>query len=113
MYFFVSWWQAPKELNKQTNKHTKSNYSQLLLVVGPAWSVVDSPSFTPLEKTEFPVPRKYQLQRASRLGVGLCDHFLFSVLGDVLFDLYGQACAATACEFISVSVLLRLKDTVC
>lgn len=34
-----------------------------------------------LEKTDFPFNSGYQLQLASRLGAGLCAHFLFAVLG--------------------------------
>lgn len=32
---------------------------------GWPWSVVDIPTVTPLKKTDFPIPRSYQLQTAS------------------------------------------------
>jgi hypothetical protein len=40
------------------------------------WMEVDIPSDTPLEKTDFSLPRRLQLQTASWLGVGICFHNL-------------------------------------
>lgn len=83
---------------------------QRLLSTGPALSVVDRPSETSVEKTDFPLPRRYQLQIALWLGVGHCVYF-FSVLGLCLVcRLY--ACHHRLCEFISGFVLLYLEDNV-
>lgn len=84
---------------------------QRLLSTGPALSVVDRPSETSGEKTDFPLPRRCQLQIALWLGVGHCVYFFFSVLGlGLVCRLY--ACHHSLCEIICGSVLLYLEDNV-
>lgn len=43
----------------------------------------DKPSDTELEKTDFPLPIRYQVNGASWLGSEFCIYFLFSVLSYV------------------------------
>lgn len=43
--------------------------------------MVDTLTVTPLKKTDFFSPRSYQLHVVLWLGIELCTHFLFSVLG--------------------------------
>lgn len=65
---------------------------------GQPWSAADILSDATLEKTDFPFNSGYQLQLASRLGAGLCDHFLFAVLGFCLVWSAGLVCAVSLCE---------------
>lgn len=71
-----------------THKHTRTHTSGVHFVLANyCWardrpgSVVDMPSDTPLKKANFPSPSKYQLQIVAWLWMGLCVHFLVSVLG--------------------------------
>lgn len=84
---------------------------QRLLSTEPALSVVDGPSEPSMEKIDFPLPRRYQLQIASWLGVGLCVYFFFSVLGLCLVCML-YACHHSLCEFMCGSILLYLEDQV-
>lgn len=48
------------------------------------WSVADTPSDTPLEKTDFPLASRDQFKIASRLGLGPWFHFPLS--GHILLE---------------------------
>ena len=48
---------------------------------GLTWGMVDMYSHTPLGKSDFPFAIRNELQITSWLGLGLCVHFPFSVLG--------------------------------
>lgn len=75
--------------------------TKLLLSMGPA--------VTPLRKTDFSLSHQ---QIGSRLGMGLCVHCPFSVLGFCLaWTCAGFLQAHSLCEFIYASALC-LEDTV-
>jgi hypothetical protein len=74
--------------------------------------VVDIPSETPLKNINFPFPSRFHLQITYLLGVGL-TLLLFSA--GILSDLKlcrPYMCCHNLCEFICVSVLLCLEDTI-
>lgn len=73
------------------------------------WSVADTPSVTPLKKTEFSSPRGCQLQIASGRGVGLYAHSPSSMLGYVCLELLH---ATASCKPICVPSLLHLEGRV-
>lgn len=56
-------------------------FGQLLLGMGLLWSMAGRPSDSPLENTDLPSPRRFLLQVASELGMDLCVHIPFSLLG--------------------------------
>lgn len=59
-----------------------------------------------LQKTDYPYPSRHQQQIASRLGVGHCVHFVFSVLGSYLvWTCAGLEHAVSLCKLIYGAVL--------
>ena len=81
---------------------------------GMTWSVVDTPSDTPLEKKNlfFSFPSRYQFQISSWMGLELCVTFPFLSAG-ILSGL--NPCRSCVCwhrlyEFTCVSVLFCLGD---
>ena len=62
------------KINKPTNKHGFYLVGRLLWDVGPALSVGNIPSGTPLEKTDFTFASWYQLQINLWLEVEPCVH---------------------------------------
>lgn len=76
------------------------------------------PSDSPLAKTDFPSLRSCQLQIVTNnflTGVGLCAHFLFSMLGfPVAWTCAGRPCAPcrSLCGYICVSVPLCLGQSI-
>lgn len=80
------------------------------------WTMVDIPFKLHWRKLIFPLPVSYQLQITCWLGAGPCPLLPFSAGILACLSLYkpftGLLCAATISEFMCVSVLLYLKDTV-
>lgn len=71
------------------------------------------PTSAPL-KGWFPSPRRYQVQVAWGLGVGVCVHFLSSSLGVCLvWSCAGHmhAVIVSVCEFLDASALLCLETS--
>lgn len=106
----------PKKTIRQSNtkqkvhkKHVLANYS---LAKDLPSRVAEIPNGTRLEKT-LGFGRGYQSQRASCLGVGLCVHFPFSVLGFLsgLNLCRSWVCCHNSCGFPCASALLCLDDT--
>lgn len=101
----------PTTPNTSTRKWTEKLGSllcvgQLHLIWGLPQSVVEISRHIPLEKTDF--LRRYQLRIASLLGTGLCAVSLLSAGLLSCLNLYCHS----LCEFVCVSVLLCLEDTI-
>lgn len=59
---------------------------QLVLGRGRPWSAVETPSGIPLEKRDFPLPRRYQMLVVSWFEVRLWVHIPFPVMGFCLIQ---------------------------
>ena len=77
------------------------------------WSVLDMPSDSPSEKTDFPFASRYQLQVAFWFGWFGCS--LFPLSAEIPSDLgLCRSCvfSLSLCEYICASILLGLEDPV-
>lgn len=94
---------------KAYKKQSMFCVDQLFLSWNLLWHVVGIPSEITWKKTDFPFPRRYQLQMASWLAVGLCIHFPF--LLEVCLGV--NVCRFCRCyNSLCVSFLLCLEDVV-
>lgn len=62
------------------------------------WNVVDMPSETPFEKTDFPFPGRYQLQIAYWLGIRRL--FTFQIKNSFLGEAASVHCLLVICPFL-------------
>lgn len=85
---------------------------RLLLGIELPLSAGNTPSDTPLDKTDFPFPYRHHLQIASWVGVGICFYFPFSVLGHCLGLIFVGLVHVpiVSVKFICTSVLLYLES---
>lgn len=106
----------PKEVAPESGELFKSYFVvvvavvvQLFLSTGLPWSVVNSPSVSPLEKTDLPFPTRYQLQAVSWLAVQLSAHFPFCAWILSGFTCAGLVRAATVfvSSYVHLSVVSR------
>lgn len=83
------------------------------LLHSTSWNVLDKPSDSPSEKTDFPFASRYQLQVAFWFGWFGCPLFPLSPEFPSVMGLC-RSCvfSLSLCEYTCASILLGLEDTV-
>lgn len=112
-FFLLTTKQTKQTKNRDNSKTTQKNETSLnRICVGQspwklclAWSVVEIPSATLLEKTHFPSPSRWYWQTTSFLGVGLDAHF-HSLCAGILPGL--SLCGLVLSVIVSMSLYVHL-----